>query len=143
MTGRIEGNLHLPDPTARRDGRSPDPDPSGRLEHQVVADRFFRDGRLRRFPAKRKTRVAVLLELASLFEPSRVYEEPEVNALLQGAHDDFAALRRALIDHGYVVRHSGRYRLTAEVPARLPGELPEVLEWEAAWFASHVRRPRV
>ncbi|MFH8339167.1 DUF2087 domain-containing protein [Streptomyces sp. AM6-12] len=139
MTGRYEESLHLPDPAVRRDA----PVPSGPLERQVIADRFFRDGRLRQFPTKRKTRVAVLLKLASLFEPGRVYQEPEVNALLQAAHDDFAALRRALIDHGYVVRHDGQYRLATELPARLPGELPVILEWEAEWFAAHARQSTV
>ncbi|MCC3766707.1 DUF2087 domain-containing protein [Streptomyces sp. UNOC14_S4] len=119
-------------PIGARSGSSPS-------ERQVIADRFFRDGRLRQFPAKRKARVAVLLELATLFEPGRVYAEPEVNALLLRVHDDFASLRRELVDHGYVVRPSGEYRLATSLPARAPGELPEILGWEAAWFASHVQ----
>jgi hypothetical protein len=51
----------------------------------------------------------VLDRLAQLFEPGERYPETEVNRRLRGAHDDVAALRRYLVDVGFLSRDGGVY----------------------------------
>ena len=72
--------------------------------------RFFKGARLETMPAKMPERSAVLAYLAQSFEPGRDYAEAEVNLLLARVHDDFATLRRYLIDEGLLRRARGIYR---------------------------------
>ena len=53
--------------------------------------------------------VVVLDMLAQQFEPGRRYKERSVNAMLRQWHEDTAALRRYLVDEGYVEREAGEY----------------------------------
>lgn len=71
--------------------------------------RFFKAGHLETIPASRADRVAVLRHLAQRFEPGRVYDEFEVNRILQGVHADHAMLRRYLVDERLMRRQAGRY----------------------------------
>jgi hypothetical protein len=77
------------------DGR----DPATRL-----ADRWFRDGRLVAIPARRGKRLPVLDQLAQQFEPGVTYTEGQVNDTLRVFHPDVAALRRYLVDEGFMAR---------------------------------------
>lgn len=45
--------------------------------------------------------------LAERFEPDRLYDEQEVNAVLAGDAPDPATLRRMLVDFGYLGRRNG------------------------------------
>jgi hypothetical protein len=74
--------------------------------------RFFRGERLERIPARASDRSALLVHLAGLFEPGREYSEADVNLVLARVHNDFATLRRYLIDAGLLARENGRYRRT-------------------------------
>lgn len=67
------------------------------------------DGRLVSIPVKQAKKLVVLDWLAQAFEPGRHYSEREVNELLVRRHPDTAALRRALVDHGFLDRSSGDY----------------------------------
>ena len=64
------------------------------------------NGKLRQIPAKRKKLMAVLRWLALQFEFDRDYTEQEVNALIQNCHEDFASLRREMIDYKFLARAS-------------------------------------
>jgi hypothetical protein len=66
-------------------------------------------GRLRTIPARRAKRLIVLDHLAQLFEPGRRFEETEVNRRLRAVHEDVAALRRHLVDDGFLTRDRGVY----------------------------------
>ena len=46
------------------------------------------------------------------FEPERTYPERQVNDILANLHPDVAALRRYLVDEGYMEREAGIYRRT-------------------------------
>lgn len=105
-----------------------------RAEQERLVGRLFTDGRIERIPARRKVRAAVLLEVVSRFEPGRVYSEPEVNEVLLGVHEDFAYLRRELVNYRYLEREDGRYRTVAQAPVREPIERQEIPEWEAHWL---------
>ncbi|HEY3079013.1 MAG TPA: DUF2087 domain-containing protein [Chloroflexota bacterium] len=81
-------------------------------ERQVL-DNFFRGERLKEIPASLKKRRMILKWLTSRFDPGVEYPEARVNTLLQRHHPDFAALRRYLIDEGFMERHAGIYRRLA------------------------------
>ena len=81
---------------------------------QKVLGTFFQRGRLIHLPAQRKKRQVVLERLVQSFEPDRDYPEPAVNERLREYHEDVAALRRALIEHGLMTRAHGIYRRVVE-----------------------------
>jgi hypothetical protein len=70
---------------------------------------FFRDGRLTELPTKRAKRLIVLERIALEFEPGVHYPEAEVNAIVGRFHVDHAALRRSLVDEGFLDRDHGEY----------------------------------
>lgn len=80
-------------------------------ERARVVATFIKDGRLVSIPAQYKKRRYVMEELARSFEWGRLYEEKEVNAILKAFHDDYASLRRELIDERIMMRERGRYWL--------------------------------
>ncbi len=69
-----------------------------------VVDRWFRDGRLVAIPARRGKRLPILDRLSQEFEVGLKYSEREVNAALLVFHHDVAALRRYLVDEGFLDR---------------------------------------
>ena len=77
---------------------------------------FIRRGRLTQIPAQRKKQQIILERLAQEFEPERAYTEREINRILVEYHDDVAALRRGLVDHGLMERAKGIYRRVAAAP---------------------------
>lgn len=81
------------------------------LRNRDVVLRAFvgADGRLASIPSKVAKRLVVLDHLARGFEPGRRYPELEVNRILRAAHDDVAALRRYLVEEGFLSREAGVY----------------------------------
>ena len=51
----------------------------------------------------------VLDFLSMQFEPGRAYPERDVNFMLGKFHADYAALRRHLVDEGFLERRDGFY----------------------------------
>ncbi|MEO5654095.1 MAG: DUF2087 domain-containing protein [Marmoricola sp.] len=74
-----------------------------------LVGRFIKNGRLVIWPTKRSKLRPVLDHIAQDFEPGRHYPEPEVNAILSSYNDDVAALRRYLVDEGFMTRADGVY----------------------------------
>jgi len=74
-----------------------------------ILQTFFVGSRLREIPANPQKRLVVLERLAAEFEPGRRYDEREVNFTLQLFHPDYAALRRYLVDSGFMTRADGVY----------------------------------
>ncbi len=107
---------------------------AARAEQERLVGRLFADGRIAQVPARRKVRAAVLLEVVRRFEPGRVYSEREVNDVLLEVHEDFAYLRRELVNYRYLEREDGRYRTAAQAPERAPVEHQEIPAWEAHWL---------
>jgi hypothetical protein len=80
------------------------------LRREAVLRAFLdADGRLLGIPAKHAKRLVVLDHLAQLFEPGERYPEVEVNLRLRAAHEDVAALRRYLVEEGFLDREGGIY----------------------------------
>jgi hypothetical protein len=78
-------------------------------EAAKVLRSFVRDGRLTAIPTPRAKRTVVLDMLAQEFEPGRHYSEAMVNVMLAKWHPDTAALRRYLVDEGFLDRDNGQY----------------------------------
>jgi hypothetical protein len=75
---------------------------------------YLVDGRLATIPAQHGKRQVVLrFLLERVFTEDRDYPEKEVNQRLALFHADVAALRRYLVDDGYVKRSAGLYRRVA------------------------------
>ncbi|MEP6759623.1 MAG: DUF2087 domain-containing protein [Actinomycetota bacterium] len=78
-------------------------------EEEHVLRTFFRNGRLTEIPMKQAKRRIVLQRVALEFEPGRRYEEKEVNVIVGVFFNDHAALRRYLVDEGFLDRDHGVY----------------------------------
>ncbi len=78
-------------------------------DEALVLRTFFRNGRLTEIPMKRTKRRIVLERIALEFESGRDYDEKEVNVIVGAFFDDHAALRRYLVDEGFLDRDHGRY----------------------------------
>jgi len=78
-------------------------------DEEAVLRTFFRDGRLTEIPAKESKRRIVLERIALEFEPGVRYDEKEVNVVVSRFHDDYAAIRRYLVDEGFLTRERGEY----------------------------------
>ena len=111
-----DGYHVVPDALRQLARALPQPEPPDRLvfagmteQEGTVLARFFRGEQLVEIPAARAKRRVVLERIALDFEPGRHYEEAEVNKLLQRYHPDYAALRRHLVDEGFLDRERGRY----------------------------------
>lgn len=75
-----------------------------------VLDRFFTpQGRLHTMPSKHSKLLLVLDHVAQAFEPGIKYPELEVNQTLLKYHDDYALLRRCLVENGFLSREAGVY----------------------------------
>ena len=70
---------------------------------------FVVDGRLASMPTARSKRLIVLEEIAQDFEPGLKYSEKEVSAIAARWHDDYAAVRRYLVDERFLDREDGVY----------------------------------
>lgn len=66
--------------------------------------RYFSDGQLKSMPTKDKPRAAVMLYMLNQFAPNRRYSDQEVRALLKPIYEDYAMVRRYLVDNGLLHR---------------------------------------
>lgn len=89
-------------------GPSDLPPGASAFDVRVLGD-FFVNGRLRSIPVQRKKREVVLRYLTEKFEVGRTYTEEEVSFLLLNYHEDYASLRREMVDTGLMARANGIY----------------------------------
>ena len=66
-------------------------------------NRFFKEGRIHTIPRKSEPRKLMLEYLDSQLEKGG-YTELEINQWLLQYYDDYAILRRFLVDYGYINR---------------------------------------
>jgi biotin operon repressor len=85
-------------------------------EDRKVLHDYIVNRRLKEIPAKRKKLMPVLRWLALEFKPDMTYTEKQVNDILKQFHEDYASLRRELIDYGFLRRErgGGKYWLAPE-----------------------------
>jgi hypothetical protein len=85
---------------------------------RVIAAYFGDDGRLVRIPVRSDAKkLVVLRRLVRSFSLGRRYTEKEVSATLSAFHEDFASLRRMLVDYRFMARANSLYwRIWVESP---------------------------
>ncbi len=79
---------------------------------KVIREFTSPEGSIKSFPAQRKKMDALLSYVARSFDLEEKYTEKMVNTILKQYNEDFATLRRELIDIKYMARQSGEYWLT-------------------------------
>jgi predicted transcriptional regulator len=77
-------------------------------DRKVLRD-YLVDGRLKTIPRQWKKRMVILHYLLEQFEGERQYTEREVNEIIRRTHDDYATLRRELIDNRLLAREREVY----------------------------------
>jgi hypothetical protein len=82
--------------------------PWSHSERQILG-KYFVGTRLIEIPVSRAARTVVLERLASEFEVGLRYSEKQVNSTIQTFHPDYAALRRYMVDEGFLTRAEGSY----------------------------------
>src|SRR3569623_1483315 len=95
------------------------------MDARVLQNFLAPDGRLRTIPTKHSKLLVVLDHLAQAFEPGRSYPEAEVNEVLQRFPPDYAALRRYLVENGFMTREDNVYWRSGgsfEVRISTPGD---------------------
>lgn len=84
-----------------------------RLENLPQVNALFSHGRLTALPVEPEQQKSLVLFLASFFANGEAYKEAVVNHVLRQVHDDFAALRRMMVDLGVMTRDGrGVYMLS-------------------------------
>jgi predicted transcriptional regulator len=87
---------------------------SGAYDRKVLRD-FMEGERLKQIPRQWKKREVILRYLAEQFEWERRYTEKEVNEILSRTHEDYASLRRYLVDsHRLAREHEVYWRVDEE-----------------------------
>ncbi|HEY3288543.1 MAG TPA: metalloregulator ArsR/SmtB family transcription factor [Anaerolineae bacterium] len=72
---------------------------------------YMEEGRLKQIPTQLKKLEVVIRWLAKSFEPGKTYTEKQVNKIIKPIHEDYATLRRELVDMHYLDRKDGVYWL--------------------------------
>jgi DNA-binding HxlR family transcriptional regulator len=79
-------------------------------DRKVLRDYMDADtGQLKSIPHQWKKRQVILRYLLEQFEPGRRYAEREVNEIISRTHEDYATLRREMIDAGMMGREREVY----------------------------------
>ena len=84
-------------------------------DKKVLRD-YTAEGRVPNLPSKVNKWQVILRWIATKFEPNKHYTEKQVNAILRDINEDYATVRRYMIDFGYMRRElgGGDYWLTPE-----------------------------
>jgi hypothetical protein len=78
-------------------------------EAKKVLKAFIKDGKLVKIPETLRKRRVILEWLVSQLEFRRKYPERDINAFLKRFHEDFATLRRELVDRQLMARENAVY----------------------------------
>ena len=76
-------------------------------EQEKILKKYFPEGTgmpLAKFPPREKQRLIVLREIAGRLNSDYTYREKELNEALKAIYEDYALIRRYLIDYGFLDR---------------------------------------
>ncbi len=82
-------------------------------EDERILRTWVKNGRLVDIPAQEKKKQVVVRWLAEQIDPERRWPEREFNQWLAQFNEDYATLRRYLVDGGYMARENGIYWRTS------------------------------
>ncbi len=74
-------------------------------ERETVLKNYMNeDGSIKSYPAKEKKKIIILSEIIKKFSRDKKYSEKEVNEIIKKVYDDYATIRRALVEYGFICR---------------------------------------
>lgn len=76
-------------------------------DRKVLNNYSLPDGRLKAIPLQQKKLLAVLRYVVREFEPNVRYSEKQINKVLARFHEDYARLRRELVEFRFMDRKGG------------------------------------
>jgi hypothetical protein len=111
VDGRVVAQPRVFKDTIREHAPGPVPDEplDPDEERAAVLRAFVRAGRLVQMPAARGKRRVILERIVADFEPGVRYPERAVNAILRIWYDDYATIRRYLVDEDLLARENSVY----------------------------------
>jgi len=71
---------------------------------KVIETYVDENGGLKSYPAKEKKKIILLEEIVKNFNVGKKYSEKEINRVLKRIYEDYATIRRALIQYGFLDR---------------------------------------
>ena len=83
--------------------------PEAETEAEKVLRSYLNGEQLTQLPVKHSKRMIILAWLVDKFDRETRYPEKVVNEMLKRYNPDFASLRRALVDYGFMQREGGVY----------------------------------
>lgn len=73
-------------------------------KESTVKNYMDENGALKTFPAKEKKKIIILSVIIKNFAKGRKYSEKEINNILKRIYEDYATIRRALVEYGFIER---------------------------------------
>lgn len=70
----------------------------------IIENYMNENGGLKSYPSKEKKKIIVLEEIVKNFSRGKMYSEKELNRILKRIYEDYATIRRALIEYGFIER---------------------------------------
>lgn len=71
---------------------------------KVIETYVDENGALKSYPAREKKKIIILEEITKNFNVGKIYSEKEINRVLKRIYEDYATIRRALIQYGFLDR---------------------------------------
>ncbi len=71
---------------------------------QVIQNYMDENGSLKTYPSKEKKKIIVLEQIMRNFTIGKTYSEKEINRIISRIYEDYATIRRALIEYGFLSR---------------------------------------
>lgn len=62
------------------------------------------NGAIKIYPSKEKKKIIILSEVIKNFSTGKKYSEKEINRILKRIYEDYATIRRALVEYGFIER---------------------------------------
>lgn len=75
-------------------------------EKKKVIKNYIKNDRLINFPSSEKKKIIILQYLITKFEANKRYTEKDVNEIIESFYEDYATLRRYLIQYGFMGREN-------------------------------------
>jgi DNA-binding HxlR family transcriptional regulator len=88
--------------------------PADLSEEERILKTWVKDGRIIDIPAQEKKKQILVRWVARQIDPARRWTEREFSDWLSQFNEDYAFLRRYLVDNGYMARDKGIYWRTPE-----------------------------
>jgi len=66
--------------------------------------KYFKDDKLIMIPKKQTVKLEIFSFFHNLFEENKSYTEQEINNIIKKYYDDYAIIRRYLVDYKFIAR---------------------------------------